>query len=206
MHVCLAPLNCLPSHSPHDIHLERQTHSPTPPCRQCFRHCRRQCSNLNWALQLSLLHEVKLGIILWHPLCEGGALAIGQSEMGCAVQVDSHLAELTVKETMDFSARAQGPGTKRGALPSHPRGALHPVAVQAALPLTESCKCYSQRRQQALLSCPCGLLWRSLPEVLNVWHRQDDIIALTESSCNFGVDEWSTQWAVAAVAAMVCLV
>ena len=38
--------------------------------------------------------------------------------------MDSHLAELTVKETMDFSARAQGPGTKRGALPSHPaRGA-----------------------------------------------------------------------------------
>ncbi|CAK0784035.1 hypothetical protein CVIRNUC_007238 [Coccomyxa viridis] len=31
-------------------------------------------------------------------------------------QVDSHLAELTVKETMDFSARAQGPGTKREAL------------------------------------------------------------------------------------------
>ena len=29
-------------------------------------------------------------------------------------QVDSHLAELTVKETMDFSARVQGPGTKRG--------------------------------------------------------------------------------------------
>ena len=40
------------------------------------------------------------------------------------MQVDSHLAELTVKETMDFSARAQGPGTKRGALPSQPaRGA-----------------------------------------------------------------------------------
>ena len=93
------------------------------------------------------------------------------------MQVDSHLAELTVKETMDFSARAQGPGTKRGALPSHPArgaascgcsGALLPVAVRAALPLTESCKCYSQRRQQALLSCPCGLLWRSLPKVLNV--------------------------------------
>ena len=32
-------------------------------------------------------------------------------------QVDSHLAELTVKETMDFSARVQGPGTKRGASP-----------------------------------------------------------------------------------------
>ena len=34
-----------------------------------------------------------------------------------ATQVDSHLAELTVKETMDFSARVQGPGTKRGASP-----------------------------------------------------------------------------------------
>ena len=34
---------------------------------------------------------------------------------GRASQVDSHLAELTVKETMDFSARVQGPGTKRGA-------------------------------------------------------------------------------------------
>ena len=33
------------------------------------------------------------------------------------LQVDSHLAELTVKETMDFSARVQGPGTKRGASP-----------------------------------------------------------------------------------------
>ena len=42
--------------------------------------------------------------------------------------MDSHLAELTVKETMDFSARAQGPGTKRGALPYPPcNGLLHPV-------------------------------------------------------------------------------
>ena len=88
------------------------------------------------------------------------------------MQVDSHLAELTVKETMDFSARAQGPGTKRGALPSHPAGGAASCGCASSTApdrsLTESCKCYSQRRQQALLSCPCGLLWRALPEVLNV--------------------------------------
>ena len=58
------------------------------------------------------------------------------------MQVDSHLAELTVKETMDFSARAQGPGTKRGALPSH-------LARGAA-----SCGCVSGKLQVLLTARP----------------------------------------------------
>lgn len=44
-------------------------------------------------------------------------MALGELTWAGALQVDSHLAELTVKETMDFSARVQGPGTKRGASP-----------------------------------------------------------------------------------------
>lgn len=32
------------------------------------------------------------------------------------MQVDSHLPELTVRETLDFASRVQGPGSKRGAL------------------------------------------------------------------------------------------
>ncbi len=31
------------------------------------------------------------------------------------MQVDSHLPELTVRETLDFASRVQGPGRKRGA-------------------------------------------------------------------------------------------
>ena len=35
--------------------------------------------------------------------------------LGACMQVDLHLAELTVKETLNFSARVLGPGTKKGA-------------------------------------------------------------------------------------------
>ena len=38
--------------------------------------------------------------------------------LGACVQVDLHLAELTVKETLNFSARVLGPGTKKGTDPS----------------------------------------------------------------------------------------
>ena len=60
--------------------------------------------------------------------------------------MDSHLAELTVKETMDFSARAQGPGTKRGTLPTQGvlQGVLDSCVAPAALPLTWNCKLCSQ--------------------------------------------------------------
>ena len=36
----------------------------------------------------------------------------------CCVQVDLHIAELTVRETFDFAARVQGTGLKAGDLPS----------------------------------------------------------------------------------------
>ena len=38
--------------------------------------------------------------------------------LGAYMQVDLHLAELTVKETLNFSARVLGPGTKRGTDPA----------------------------------------------------------------------------------------
>ena len=34
--------------------------------------------------------------------------------MGLLLQVDNHIAELTVRETLDFAARCQGVGHKAG--------------------------------------------------------------------------------------------
>jgi ABC-type multidrug transport system ATPase subunit len=46
-------------------------------------------------------------------------------------QVDNHIAELTVRETLDFAARVLGVGHKEGANPAHPL--FGPVLLTATL-------------------------------------------------------------------------
>ena len=79
--------------------------------------------------------------------------------------MDSHLAELTVKETMDFSARVQGPGTKRGAaaLPSPQCMMYSAASCVKSIPRYTSLTAYIQQNglqaagRQAETDCTLGM-------------------------------------------------
>lgn len=96
-------------------------------CKQTGRHTATEAALITWQLpchsitcasvsalvQGMPLPQLRRRVVLsQHHILHTCCGAPGED---CAErQVDSHLAELTVKETMDFSARVQGPGTKRG--------------------------------------------------------------------------------------------
>lgn len=65
-------------------------------------------------------------------------------------QEDNHLPELTVRETLDFSALCQGAGHKKGSRPSGSSGANPPLMAPAP---------HAVRKLGPAAQAPCGV-WR----------------------------------------------
>lgn len=87
---------------------------------------------------------------------------------GCALQYDTHMPELTVAETLDFSARCQGAGLKAGApsssvfkhkeQPMH-RQHTHAYAAQSAQTIVLAARMISVTGAWAHALTPASTCW-----------------------------------------------